>query len=358
MRSLLNKRERQKKLNRSKVLTMCMFSIIVPVFNTQECKLRTAINSIYEQSYDDYELIIVDDGSCAETAALCDALVIEGKNTQVYHQKNQGVSGARNFGISHANGDYIMFVDSDDVLGKYTLSECAEIIKRTDADYIFGGIKKIKNADDFTIQKVDNLEYTLLENIDSVKASFLGQNNPVFQNVAGGGVVNRGPYARAVKTKIAKEVPFVTDLKLGEDVVWNLQILNKVQSACFVNRIWYGYVSNEGSAIRKYYGNRHEILGRYIKTLYDNDSAFCERHKKEYLSNMVAAFHTVLRHDFTSPYCPLSEKQKKEKVKEILNSQPWDRMLKEKKILSFKHRVLVECSRYGCIFKVLKLLGE
>ena len=337
---------------------MCMFSIVVPVYNTQENLLRTAIKSIYNQNYSDYELIIVDDGSSAETALVCDALVMGKKNVQVYHQENQGVSTARNVGISHANGDYVMFVDSDDVLGKYTLSECAEIIKQTNADYIFGGIKKIKNADDFTIQKVSNLEYTLLEDIDSVKASLLGQGNPVFQNVAGGGVVNRGPCARAVKTEIAKDVPFSVSLKIGEDVVWNLQILNKVRSACFVNRIWYGYISNEDSAIRKYYGNRHEILGRYIQTMYNNDPSFCERYKKEYLSNMVAAFHTVLKHDFASQSCPFTKKQKKERVKEILKFQPWNQMVQYKELLSIKHRIIVDFSRSGLIFEVMEIIGE
>ena len=336
------------------------FSLIMPVYNTSELLLKAAVDSVLRQDYDDYELIIVDDGSEPYVAELCDKLALDNNSIRVYHQTNKGVSVARNSGIAIACGIYVMFVDSDDVLGEHTLRECAEIIGRTDADYVFGGIKKINTDEELILNYGKEIDYKVFtyEEIPTVKAALLGQNRYEFQNVSGGGVVNRGPYARAVRTSLAKQILFNPNLKIGEDVVWNMQVLNRVKSACFVNRIWYGYICNENSAIRKYYGNRNEILGEYIQNLYNIDTEFCEKYKKEFLSNMTVAFHTILKYDYATPLCPLSQKEKNKKIKEILQSQPWNQMLFGKKYLSMKHRIIVECSRYGCILQVMKLIGE
>ncbi len=92
-----------------------LVSIVVPIYNT-ETYLPACINSLCSQSYTHIQIILVDDQSPDSCPKICDSYERKDERIKVIHQKNKGVSGARNTGISHANGDFIMFVDSDDEL--------------------------------------------------------------------------------------------------------------------------------------------------------------------------------------------------------------------------------------------------
>lgn len=98
-----------------------MISIIVPVYKVEQCLAR-CIDSILAQSYRDWELILVDDGSPDRSGEICDEYASRDSRIRVIHQQNQGVSAARNRGLETAKGEYITFVDSDDYLGKEFLS--------------------------------------------------------------------------------------------------------------------------------------------------------------------------------------------------------------------------------------------
>ena len=89
-------------------------SIIIPVYNVNEY-LKNTIENVLAQIYQDYELILVDDGSTDGSSEICDFFAEKDRRIRVIHQRNQGVSAARNKGVSAANGEYIGFVDSDDL---------------------------------------------------------------------------------------------------------------------------------------------------------------------------------------------------------------------------------------------------
>lgn len=88
-------------------------SIIVPVYNAEKT-LERCVDSILNQSYEDFELFLVDDGSTDGSGALCDACAARDRRVQVFHQENAGVSAARNLALDHAGGEYLQFLDSDD----------------------------------------------------------------------------------------------------------------------------------------------------------------------------------------------------------------------------------------------------
>ena len=90
-------------------------SVIVPVYNTEQY-LHRCIDSILAQTFTDFELILVDDGSTDESGKICDEYANHDKRVCVFHQKNQGQAAARNNAIKHSKGEYISFVDSDDIL--------------------------------------------------------------------------------------------------------------------------------------------------------------------------------------------------------------------------------------------------
>ena len=103
------------------------FSIIVPVYKVQDY-IEECINSILSQSYDDYELILVDDGSPDKCPQICDNYSLRDKRVRVIHKENGGLSSARNAGLDVAEGKYIVFVDSDDIVYPNSLKELQNML--------------------------------------------------------------------------------------------------------------------------------------------------------------------------------------------------------------------------------------
>lgn len=104
-------------------------SVIVPIYNTRNT-LPKCVDSICRQTYENLEIILVDDGSTDGTQALCDTLADTDGRIRVYHKTNGGASSARNFGLQKAVGDYIGFVDSDDYIDEDVYENMAELVMK------------------------------------------------------------------------------------------------------------------------------------------------------------------------------------------------------------------------------------
>ena len=91
------------------------FSIIVPVYKVEKY-IRSCIESILNQKYSDFELLLINDGSPDNSGEICDEYARSDERVKVFHQKNRGVSSARNVGLENSSGEYILFVDADDIL--------------------------------------------------------------------------------------------------------------------------------------------------------------------------------------------------------------------------------------------------
>ena len=102
-------------------MTQPQISIIVPVYNSEKY-LGVCIDSILSQSFRDFELILVDDGSKDSSAQICDEYASQDKRVRVIHKVNGGVSAARNDGLDIAKGEYVTFIDSDDWVEREFLS--------------------------------------------------------------------------------------------------------------------------------------------------------------------------------------------------------------------------------------------
>jgi glycosyltransferase involved in cell wall biosynthesis len=109
---------------------MKLLSVIVPVYNTKSY-LERCINSIRNQSYENLEILLIDDGSTDQSGSLCEKIALEDKRVRAFHKENGGSSSARNMGIAYAKGEYITFVDSDDYLEKDAYAYLMEAIQRT-----------------------------------------------------------------------------------------------------------------------------------------------------------------------------------------------------------------------------------
>lgn len=112
-----------------------IFSIIVPVFNVEDY-LEEAINSLLEQTYNDFEIILVNDGSTDLSGEICKIYARDNNKVLLIEQENKGVSEARNIGTKYASGQFIYYFDSDDILDENSLSYWYYIFKNTNADVV------------------------------------------------------------------------------------------------------------------------------------------------------------------------------------------------------------------------------
>ena len=116
-----------------------MISIIVPVYNTERY-LPACIDSVRNQTYTDWELLLVDDGSSDSSGRICDQYAELDPRIRVVHKSNNGVSAARNTGIDAAKGEYLVFLDSDDEFAPDCIELLAEPLKKRDYDFVIGQV--------------------------------------------------------------------------------------------------------------------------------------------------------------------------------------------------------------------------
>lgn len=139
-------------------------SVVVPIYNVAEYLIE-CLESVLNQTYTYYEMILVDDGSTDESGTICDKYAEKYENIMVYHQKNQGLSAARNTGISYAKGSYICFIDSDDVVHRQYLEILYHNAKKNSADISICSYESFETLEQVQLDaernNVSKLEYKI-----------------------------------------------------------------------------------------------------------------------------------------------------------------------------------------------------
>lgn len=199
-------------------------SIIMPVYNSAKY-LKDCIDSII-QNQGSYELIIVDDGSTDTSSDICKEYMTKYNNVSYFRKENGGVSSARNQGLKMATGEYVMFVDSDDLLDD-------------------GWIKIIDQLENDDIYYFDS-RISINENKDNLLHYIIGKNNEhIFLS---------GPYCKAFKTSFLKtnNITFEENIINGEDMLFNLNCLLLSQSYTIFNFAFYNYRISAGQATKSF----------------------------------------------------------------------------------------------------------
>jgi glycosyltransferase involved in cell wall biosynthesis len=146
---------------------MCKISVIVPVYNVEKY-LHKCISSILKQSFTDFELILIDDGSKDNSGRICDGYRGRDSRIKVIHQENLGLSAARNIGIDTSEGKYVTFIDSDDFIHPSMLEILYNNILETKADISIGDYCLVYEGKEISKEFGDN-NITLYTNIEGVK---------------------------------------------------------------------------------------------------------------------------------------------------------------------------------------------
>lgn len=146
-------------------------SIIIPVYNTEQY-LHACLDSILSQSFTDYEVLLIDDGSSDGSGPVCDAYAQKDFRIRVFHKENGGVSSARNLGLDNARGEWIFFVDSDDEIlpdGLQTMVDCIS----DDVDIVLAGYKRYDEAG-MVSYEINDRVVTLMDKRESLSTLYEG----------------------------------------------------------------------------------------------------------------------------------------------------------------------------------------
>ena len=225
-------------------------SIIIPVFNT-EVYLPACIDSILSQSFTDFEVLLVDDGSGDGCATLCDSLAERDSRIRVFHKENGGISSARNVGLDYAVGEWIYFVDSDDQVlpgGLQTLVDCI----RDDVDMVMAGYER--SREDGKTYRVEERLVTRFDRRESL--STLYERHEKYYEYLG------YCWMRLFRNRIIQEfqIRFDTAIRIKEDTLFVVQYL------CRSN----GITVFTLTPVYKYCQRKDSMMGKYMSEVGDS----------------------------------------------------------------------------------------
>lgn len=205
---------------------MIEISIIVPVYNTEKYIIR-CINSVLKQTFRNWELILIDDGSIDSSGKICDFFQKKDNRIKVIHKKNEGVSIARNLGITLSKGNYITFIDSDDWVELDYLELMYKAIKEMNIDVIVSGcVYEDKNGPKNPFKKGKPVIY----NKNEAKKEFFKQDRFIWTICD-----------KLYKAELLKRVKLNTHLKIAEDMLLFWNIMNNVERIGYVPLYKYHY---------------------------------------------------------------------------------------------------------------------
>ena len=249
-------------------------SVIVPVYNTEQY-LRRCIDSVLAQTYQDFELLLIDDGSKDSSGAICDEYAAQDARVRVFHKENGGVSSARNMGLDNAQGEWITFVDADDYIEENFLKSFEGNL---DADLVVGN--------SFVLNEHSN-ERKELNRILSGK----NENIKDFLNTNLQELICRTPWGKLYRANIIADLRFNENMRLGEDTLFNLCYFRRITNIsvqCNVLRSSYVYIELE-NCCKKYQMSVQESVCYMTQILiaYDSLKIRC----KEFEDFIICFFH-------------------------------------------------------------------
>lgn len=251
------------------------YSIVIPVYNVNPAFLDQCINSILTQSFSDFEIILVDDGSTDTSGQLCDEFAAKDNRISVIHKQNGGVSSARNEGISAAKGEWLLFCDADDTLQE----NCLELVFQTIS---------VKNYDlykfHYRILKRNGSYQEVPNELESKVYSAEEYLKLLLRHKIVGSC-----WGYVYRTKYVKQIKFNNVLNIGEDTLFVINYLLIIQDNIFVSpSVMYNYRDNPQSVSKDWGKICSEIdtVNDEIRLLLNHFSAL-EKYRTEYNTYVV-----------------------------------------------------------------------
>ena len=220
---------------RLSIIDFFMISVIVPVYNVENY-LSRCLDSIVSQTYNNLEIILVDDGSSDGSGRLCDEYVHKDDRIKVIHQENSGVSKARNSGLRVASGEYILFTDGDDVMHPRMIETLYYLIISGDYDFSMCYGKNVYSVPEIFVASIDDSKLFYLSGNDCMKNMFVSK-------------IDRRQYVwvwnKLYRRKLIQLLEF-SDTPT-EDLYFNCLVYLKVRKAIVIPQTLYFYIQRSSS---------------------------------------------------------------------------------------------------------------
>lgn len=224
-----------------------LVSIVVPVYNAEKY-LEQCLNSIQNQTYKNFEVILVNDGSMDHSESICKSFVEGDSRFRYFLKSNGGSSAARNFGLDHVRGDFITFIDADDWVDENHLEVLINNIRENNSDMAVSSIKKFDSADNFSIRMYSNQEKYLL--------NYNKLNREEFLVILPKLILASNSYKISVcklfKKELAYETRFDNSLIYGEDTEFFFNLYCNMDSISYVDEVTYIYRLHDESSSSKF----------------------------------------------------------------------------------------------------------
>lgn len=236
-----------------------MISVIVPVYNCG-AYLPRCVDSLQKQTYEDLQIILVDDGSTDDTAALCDSLAARDSRITVLHRPNGGVSSARNAGIGAAEGEYVTFADADDYVNPDHIMNLYDAMQRHGCDVsISSYLTESETKCSLPKSTGSTGDHEVCYSHDSAVCELLA-----------GGAVGGYVWNKLYRRELLTGVEFDGSIKILEDLLFNYHVFKNVKSAVFSDTKSYHYIQRGQSAMHRGFGDEHRQMVNTARSIRDD----------------------------------------------------------------------------------------
>ena len=324
---------------------MTDISFIIPVYNTEKEVLERCIKSICNHEYENFEIIIVDDGSKKEYQEIFRDIENIDRRIKVLHKENGGASSARNYGTTHARGDYISYVDADDQLA-HCFFEGFKQVKDKEIAFIIGGNSN-KEVDD----RIDMPDVEVLQgiNVEKIIPNMISE----FIYFGDGYYIGRGPWSRVIKRSVAQKHHFDESLVVGEDICWNIDVIRESEQVGILKLPWYIYTIEQNSVTRKFNPNAVHNAASGIQAVESRiDSNNCNQYEA-----LLKRFFEEIERLYRISHSVINRDDMMEIEKRVYDDKTWSHIIDE---LSFKPqnkriRIKILLYKRRFLFKYFKL---
>lgn len=330
-------------------------SIIVPIYNAAEY-LSRSIQCLINQTLDDIEIILVDDGSTDESYQICERYQSKDKRIKLFHKTNEGQGIARNYGIEHASGEFVGFMDSDDTVDVNMFKELYEKAQSCEADMVYSFMENEIMSKDIWFENfiADTKEYRV-EVINQIIGSLpIEQEDSIL-----GMSVWRSIFRRELIN--SRNIRFISERKVNsEDMLFNFDFLINCNKVAFVDKAFYKYCHDNSNSFSVTYNDKRFIM---FKNLYNelkkrldmynlNDDYQLLRIQRRFLANvrviLMEKARWINKNNRLHVLESIKEILNDELLKSLLNDYPIDK-------LPFKQKVYFKMMRKKKVYSLVIL---
>lgn len=241
-----------------------LISIIIPVYNAEEY-LSDCLKSVLNQTYQNFELIMINDGSTDNSMSIARKYLHADSRVKIFNQSNKGVSSARNTGIKHSLGGYVIFIDADDTVSSELLEILHANIKIYSADISCSQIANIKSSDDQWDYSDANPEVVTYSGFQALEQMLYHKG------------IYMGPCAKLYKKSAIAQELFDSNIQITEDLDFNYRVLKRSDRVCVsLRKLYFVLLHTNSATSREYRRQRIQAIEVSKRILNDVSSNYIE----------------------------------------------------------------------------------